>query len=339
MKKIALMFAFLLIFAGSYAEKQHSIHYVTSVSGNPLSVCQPGDFIVNTATHMIYIVDSLVGTQTTLAADLTAGKVTAVSGLTANPHALASSIWPSVNNTYDLGSTAYKWKDFYLAGNATIAGTLNTTGITTAGTLNATVLSAATTLTLPGGLTFTKASGDANAVQLSHSLVVGTTSDTVTSAYSIFTNMSATTAGITTANIATNNTTTLNVSGTSSMKNIIKECTTPKPFDSTGTLAAADMLRGVIKCTSTSAVVMTTPTATAIAALIAGAGQGTQYDLVIDNTASTVSGTVTVTLDGSITVGTGVVTGGNTLTFAVGTAGKLSFYLKSGTAQYCYRAF
>ena len=120
--------------------------------------------------------------------------------------------------------------------------------------------------------------------------------------------------------------------------NVIKNITTPAPFDSTGTIPAAKMLRGVIKCTSASVVTMTTPTATTISSLITGCGQGTTFDLIIDNTGSG-SGAITLALDGSITIGSGVITGGNTLTVAVGQTGKFQFYFNSASAARCYRVF
>ena len=120
--------------------------------------------------------------------------------------------------------------------------------------------------------------------------------------------------------------------------NVIKNIATPAPFDSTGTIPAAKMLRGVIKCTSASVVTMTTPAATAISALITGCGQGTTFDLIIDNTGSG-SGAITLALDGTITIGTGVISGGNTLTVAVGQTGKFQFYFNSASAARCYRVF
>jgi hypothetical protein len=114
---------------------------------------------------------------------------------------------------------------------------------------------------------------------------------------------------------------------------------TPVVQNSSTTLSATQMVAGVIATTNTSAVAFTTPTATAIATLIAGCGQGTSFDLIFDNSASSSSGTITLTLDGSITIGTGVITGGNTLTVAYGTVGKFSFYFTSGTAARCYRIY
>jgi len=250
------------------------------------------------------------------------------------------SLTPLTNGTGYVGTTSLRF----------LSGYINTLTCGTA--FSSPSVTASTTLILPGtGNTITKTSGDRNSVTFSHSVVAG---DTLTAPMGMFTSMSATNVNMGTATIttttaatlaATNVTlgttgvTTLNVTGTSTFQNVIKECTTPAPFDSTGTVTPAKMLRGVIKCSSTTAVAMTTPTATAISALITGAGQGTNFELIIDNSASTVSGTVTLTLDGSITVGTGVLTGGNTLTVANGTIGKFVFYFISTTAAYCYRIF
>jgi hypothetical protein len=127
--------------------------------------------------------------------------------------------------------------------------------------------------------------------------------------------------------------------GSFTIPNIIRKHT-PVTVNATETTSAANMLAGVIKCTSTSAVAITTPTATAIAALIPGCGAGTAFDLIIDNSASSSSGAVTLTLDGSIAVvNPAIITGGATLTLAVGTTGKFSFYFTSGTAAKCYRVY
>jgi len=119
---------------------------------------------------------------------------------------------------------------------------------------------------------------------------------------------------------------------------LIKNCAVPKPFDSTGTLAAADMLRGVITCTSGSATTMTTPTATAIAALITGCARGTTFDLVIDNSAG--SSTITLALDASIGVVTPAITGGAALTVSTANAvGCFRFYFTSGTTAKVFRIY
>jgi hypothetical protein len=128
-------------------------------------------------------------------------------------------------------------------------------------------------------------------------------------------------------------------SGSLTIPNLIRKHT-PAVFNSTGTLSAANMLAGVVQCTSTSAVTMTTPTATAIAALIPGCAEGTAFDLIIDNYNSSSSGAVTLALDNSITVvNPAIITGGATLTLAVATTAKFSFYFTSATTAKCYRVY
>ena len=81
----------------------------------------------------------------------------------------------------------------------------------------------------------------------------------------------------------------------------INRNTTPSAIDTTGTASAAAMASGYITSTSAAAVSITTPTAAAIIAQLGGsAGKGTSYELVVDNSAG--ANTVTLVLDGSITV-------------------------------------
>ena len=63
--------------------------------------------------------------------------------------------------------------------------------------------------------------------------------------------------------------------------------------NATAVLTAAQVATGYITCTSTSAVTMTLPTGTLLGAYL-GAEQGDTFDLFIDNTASSSSGTVTL---------------------------------------------
>lgn len=113
----------------------------------------------------------------------------------------------------------------------------------------------------------------------------------------------------------------------------------PKPapvaINSTAVATATQILSGVITSTSAAATAITTPTATAIAALI-GAVQGTEFELVIDNSLG--ANTVTLTLDGSITAPAGAITGGNTLTVTTThKVGIFRFYFTSGTTAVVYR--
>jgi len=133
--------------------------------------------------------------------------------------------------------------------------------------------------------------------------------------------------------------TNVTASGTITAANFTRK-TSPAPFDSTGTITAAKMLRSTIKCVSTSAVTMTTPTATAIAALIPNCGQGTSFELTIDNSGSSSAGAVTLALDASIVQPPAeIITGQKTLTLAIGTVGRFYIYFISGTAAKIYRVF
>lgn len=95
----------------------------------------------------------------------------------------------------------------------------------------------------------------------------------------------------------------------------------PAAVNATATITAAQLAGGLITSTSASAVTATLPTATALAAEI-GAVQGTIFDFVVDNSAG--ANTVTVAVNTGITVGTQVITGGNTLT--VSTANVVGYF-------------
>ncbi len=106
----------------------------------------------------------------------------------------------------------------------------------------------------------------------------------------------------------------------------------------TATLSAAEVLGGYITSTSAAAVALTTPTATAIGALIPGIARGVTVDLYIDNSAG--ANTITLTLDGSITAPAGAITGGNTLTVTTThKVGLFRLYFTSTTAAVIYRIF
>lgn len=112
-------------------------------------------------------------------------------------------------------------------------------------------------------------------------------------------------------------------------------------INSTATATAAQMLAGTITSTSGAATAITTPTAAAIYALIAGAKQGVSFDLIIDNTGG--SNTVTLTLDATITVAKQTSNGDSAvnqlLTVASGAAGVgiFRFVFNSATAATCHR--
>jgi hypothetical protein len=108
----------------------------------------------------------------------------------------------------------------------------------------------------------------------------------------------------------------------------------PVAINADAVASAAQIASGCITSTSAAATAITTPTATAIAAAMATSigtvTQGTSFEFAIDNSVG--ANTVTLTLDGSITVVTAVVTGGDTLTVAAGTIGIFKLYFISGVA-------
>lgn len=89
----------------------------------------------------------------------------------------------------------------------------------------------------------------------------------------------------------------------------------------TGNISAAALAGGLITSTSAAPVTATLPTATALAAEL-DAVQGTVFDFVVDNSAG--ADTVTIAVNTGITVGTQVITGGNTLT--VSTANAVGYF-------------
>lgn len=106
-------------------------------------------------------------------------------------------------------------------------------------------------------------------------------------------------------------------------------------INATATATAAQIVSGYITSTSAAATSITTPTATAIGALI-GATRGTQFDLVIDNSAG--ANTVTLVLDASISVNTPAITGGATLTVSTANSiGTFRIIFTSTTAAKIFR--
>jgi len=113
---------------------------------------------------------------------------------------------------------------------------------------------------------------------------------------------------------------------------------TPAAYNATTSITAAHMLGGVITSTSAAPTSLTTPTATAIMALIPDGGIGTTFDLIIDN--SDGADVVTLVLDGSISVITPAITGGATLTVsAANSVALFKFYFTSATAAHCFRIY
>jgi len=110
----------------------------------------------------------------------------------------------------------------------------------------------------------------------------------------------------------------------------------PAVCNATATLTAAQVATGYVQCTSTSAVTMTLPTGTLLGAAL-GAEAGTVFDLIIDNTASSSSGTVTVAVaTNGIKSDAAATTAGSfgQLTVAYGTTGvgRFTLMFSSSTA-------
>jgi hypothetical protein len=78
-----------------------------------------------------------------------------------------------------------------------------------------------------------------------------------------------------------------------SIGQVVKLPDSSTALTATATLTAAQVLKGYIKVTSATAVTLTMPTGTLLGAAV-DAAKGTSLDLVIDNTASTSSGVVTI---------------------------------------------
>lgn len=106
-------------------------------------------------------------------------------------------------------------------------------------------------------------------------------------------------------------------------------------INATATATVDQILTGYITSTSAAATSITTPTATALAAAL-NAQAGTSFDFMIDNSAG--ANTVTLVLDGSITVNTPAITGGAALTVSVANAiGTFRIVFTSTTAAKIFR--
>lgn len=86
---------------------------------------------------------------------------------------------------------------------------------------------------------------------------------------------------------------------------------TASAINSTATATAAQVVTGWITSTSAAATVITLPIATDLVTAL-GAAAGSSFEFIVDNSAG--ASTVTVAVNTGITVGTQVITGGNTLT-------------------------
>lgn len=114
------------------------------------------------------------------------------------------------------------------------------------------------------------------------------------------------------------------------------EKTTLATVNASATLTAAQMQTGW-KTTSSIAVALTTVTATALATQLGVASGGFEANFTVDNSASTASGVITITLAAGFTVMTAI-TGENTLTIATGTCAKYDIIFTSSTTAFIGRA-
>lgn len=104
--------------------------------------------------------------------------------------------------------------------------------------------------------------------------------------------------------------------------------------NSTATLTASELGKGIITSTSAAATSLTLPLATKVISHLK-AKRGDQYDFVVDNSAG--ANTVTMVVNTGIAAGPAVITGGATLTIANGSVGFFKLYFKSGTEAILYR--
>lgn len=105
-------------------------------------------------------------------------------------------------------------------------------------------------------------------------------------------------------------------------------------INSTATVTAAQLIKGVITSTSAATVTLTLPTATLLAAALPAA-QGTIFDFVIDNSAG--ANIVTLAAGSGMTV-LAIITGSNTLTTAAGSCSIWRLYFSSTTAARLVRS-
>lgn len=98
--------------------------------------------------------------------------------------------------------------------------------------------------------------------------------------------------------------------------------------DTTATLTASQVSKGLFTSTSAAAVSITLPTATVLADQLQ-AKRGNDFSLIVDNSAG--ASTVTLVVNTGITAITAVLTGGATLTIAAGTVGYFRIYFTSTT--------
>jgi hypothetical protein len=256
----------------------------------------------------------------------------------------ASDVNPIIDAVNELIDGTIDTTDLNLSGNLTVAGTTDLDSLDVIGNINAggtvgvNALGVVGTTALAGKVT-TGAGTVSNPA-----IVIGTNDNgfyEVSSTQQGFSIANALVGGFNASGLFTGNiaeqvaTVGVTVDSTLLKDGLVITKATPVAINSTGAATAAQIVSGYITSTSAAATAITTPTATAIAALI-GAVRGTSFDLVIDNSLG--ANTVTLTLDASIAVVTPAVTGGDTLTVSTANAiGIFRIVFTSGTTAKIFR--
>lgn len=104
--------------------------------------------------------------------------------------------------------------------------------------------------------------------------------------------------------------------------------------NATATLTAQELGKGVITSTSAAATSLTLPTAVKVIGHLK-AKRGDNYPFIVDNSAG--ASIVTLVVATGIVAAPAVITGGATLTVAVGSVGFFKIYFTSPTAALLYR--
>jgi hypothetical protein len=135
----------------------------------------------------------------------------------------------------------------------------------------------------------------------------------------------------TNANLTVNGT--ITSTGANSKTNAPVNTFTPVAVNVTATLTAAQVATGYITSTSAAAVTMTLPTGTLLGAAL-GATQGTEFELIIDNTAGANTVTIAVAVNGilSAAAAAGSGAGFGLLTVPSGVTGQGQFTLMFSSA-------
>ncbi len=124
--------------SGSWPDKKYLQVFL---NGQLLSEGDSADYQASTTGNSITLnFAPVVGEVITL-------RVESIDFYNANWNSVNEDLLPDTDNTHDIGSSSLKFKDLYLAGNASVGGTLEVTGTTTLATTTATILSVGGTST------------------------------------------------------------------------------------------------------------------------------------------------------------------------------------------------